>query len=1028
MNNNKNNNVSFINYWLILCVLIPVIMSVQVNLVYAWCDSDDHEMIILSQTDGISFHSAYYKVSRESGWIAWNGVDGGTVNKGEELSTNKVDFVQWPWDNCYDYDWKLSVKYNNLHTLTEEFTDLEGDHKYAVTVLVGQGGNMKFLPVATASGKSDAIEQAMENAANYYKWVGDGESETDWLDRDNATGEYDWIFIQSVDSDDETLSEFFAEGELSGTIYWDNGTNRSWNQSIYENIRPSGIEVRRKHDGLAIEDFITQYDGGDEIGPQYYDVIDGFKSKTVNNSTLLSTGRYENDGMTVQEFFDFEVKYYYEWTNWLDLDDDGGSNNGDIEYLHELYNDGRVGCQTPTAIQCRPKDSSNVLDGTNAGVWSELEHDGYTVYCDAELGFACIDALNPNGCGDWEVRFYCSENESVDDDRPTLSLQDPLPETNYVFKMLFDGNTDIYSQATVSMTTSSDSYDSDRNDEAESAYVFDGTNTMKAEWNQSFGQEVTLSLWFKGDSNGSMTNYPRLVEFSSDGTYKGTTIAYDTDGTLRAWCQDSSGDRKGSINHSVSYKDDLWHHVAYVNNQSESILYVDGIPVGTSNNPCSNIDDPEYLSIGSPYYSDTIDIFAGSIDDVQIFDSALTTSEIVELAEIDTVAKFDFSSTANGVSTTDKISMTNDSATLTSDRYGNSNSAYSFNGNDSMKGAWSQNFTNEMTMSVRFKADSSETDGGRLVEFFSGENTWIGTTIAYESDGQIMTWCQEQGPWSQNRSGAMYNKGSGLNDGLWHHAAVTHSTAGMKLYIDGYLTASTSGYCSNIADAAYISIGSPLSTNYSNKMFKGDVDDVKIYDRELSPDEIKQFVNIVTFYQHDNYNGSKSGYSVDLVAGEYNLSDLQSYNISNDSLSALKINQPNYQVVLYKDSNFSGSSVTLDSDIPQLSTYGVNDWTSSLIIELKAVTFYGDANYGINGDFGSVTLGPGEYSLTELQLRGITNDDIHSFKNHVSDTYKVRLCTGGLDDTTNNTCVDYEDKEISSVYIGGVSSLRISAK
>jgi len=149
----KSNNNSIIEQWEILWALVALILCLQPYSVHAWCDSDDHEMIVLSQTNGISFHSVYYKVSRENVWTAWNGADDETVNKGEVLSTNKVDFIQWPWDNCYDYDWKLSVKYNNLHTLTEEFSNLEGDHKYAVTVLVGQGGNMKFLPVATATSK-----------------------------------------------------------------------------------------------------------------------------------------------------------------------------------------------------------------------------------------------------------------------------------------------------------------------------------------------------------------------------------------------------------------------------------------------------------------------------------------------------------------------------------------------------------------------------------------------------------------------------------------------------------------------------------------------------------------------------------------------------------------------------------------------------------------------------------------------------------------------------------------------------------
>ncbi|KPA13039.1 hypothetical protein MHK_006758 [Candidatus Magnetomorum sp. HK-1] len=580
---NNKNIYSVIEQWEIWWALIALIMCIQPTTASAWCNSDDHVMIVLSQTDGISFHGVKYKVSRESGWAVWNGFSGSTVDKGDELSTNKVDFVQWPWDNCYDIDWKLTVEYNN-HTHTEEFTDLEGDHKYAVTVLVGQGGNMDFLPVATSSSKSTAIEKAMENAANYKKWVGDGESETDWYDIDNSTGSYDWIFLQSMDPDDETLSQLFAAGKLSGTIYWNNGSNESWNQTSYESIRPSGIEVRRRADGLSLEDFITQYEDGDDIGPQYYDVIDGFKSKTVNNGTLLSTGANANDGMTVQEFFDFEVKYYYEWTNWLDLDDEGGSNEGDIEYFHELYNKGRIGCQTPTAIQCRQVGSTDTLDGTNNGVWTELEHEGVAVYCDSQLGFACQDYLNPEGCGDWEVRFYCDENESVNDDRPTLNLTESIPETNHALEL--DGSRD-YVNLSSGVTLGN-----------------------------RFTQESWIYPTYSDTSYHGFLGYqPGAVNQRAPGLWcKGKKIHYGF-GNGSSWLCTLSGDVL-TLN--------AWNHVAVTFDGTNYKLYINGQQVhnytGASgktpyNNPLKWIGRVD-------------NYFKGIIDEVRIWNIARTSSQI----------------------------------------------------------------------------------------------------------------------------------------------------------------------------------------------------------------------------------------------------------------------------------------------------------------------------------------------------------------------------------------------------------------
>lgn len=224
------------NQWKICLAFVALVFYLQPANVLAGCSNDDHELVIISQSSGVSLERVKYRASRESGWMPWYGWNSHTTQVGDELSTNKIDLIQWPWDSCYDIDWEITVKYNE-HSLTEEFSDLEGDHKWAATVLVGSGGAMKFLPVATSSNKTTAIQQAMENAADYYKWVADNESETDWLDRDGVKDDddYDWQFLQSISSDDERFSQFFDDGDLSGTIYWNNGANISWNQSSYVN-------------------------------------------------------------------------------------------------------------------------------------------------------------------------------------------------------------------------------------------------------------------------------------------------------------------------------------------------------------------------------------------------------------------------------------------------------------------------------------------------------------------------------------------------------------------------------------------------------------------------------------------------------------------------------------------------------------------------------------------------------------------------------------------------------------------------
>jgi len=82
--------------------------------------------------------------------------------------------------------------------------------------------------------------------------------------------------------------------------------------------------------------------------------------------------------------------------------------------------------------------------------------------------------------------------------------------------------------------------------------------------------------------------------------------------------------------------------------------------------------------------------------------------------------------------------------------------------------------------------------------------------------------------------------------GRWHHWAVTTSSAGTRLYFDGYLAASNSIYANNTnVDGTDLSLGVLPSPGgiapYTDKnvgYLDGRLDDVRIYDRALSLAEV----------------------------------------------------------------------------------------------------------------------------------------------------------------------------------------------
>ena len=77
---------------------------------------------------------------------------------------------------------------------------------------------------------------------------------------------------------------------------------------------------------------------------------------------------------------------------------------------------------------------------------------------------------------------------------------------------------------------------------------------------------------------------------------------------------------------------------------------------------------------------------------------------------------------------------------------------------------------------------------------------------------------------------------------------------------------------------------------------------------------------------------SYGGWSLGLEYGSYNMADLSYYGIANDSISSIKV-ADDYDVTLYDNSNFGGSTLDVDSDISCLVDVSWNDITTSLIVD-----------------------------------------------------------------------------------------------
>lgn len=103
--------------------------------------------------------------------------------------------------------------------------------------------------------------------------------------------------------------------------------------------------------------------------------------------------------------------------------------------------------------------------------------------------------------------------------------------------------------------------------------------------------------------------------------------------------------------------------------------------------------------------------------------------------------------------------------------------------------------------------------------------------------------------------------------------------------------------------------------------------------------------------------------------GSFTLSQLQAYGISDNWASSLRV-PPGWQVTMYSDDNFGGTSWTFTSDTSYVGS-AANDQMTSCKIQTTGVIFYQDVNY-----LGSRSqpLAKGTYTMAQLAALGVPND------------------------------------------------------
>lgn len=447
-----------------------------------------------------------------------------------------------------------------------------------------------------------------------------------------------------------------------------------------------------------------------------------------------------------------------------------------------------------------------------------------------------------------------------------------VPTNGLVGYWPFSGNANDLSGNNNNGTVNGATLTTDRFGSIGSAYSFNGlSNYIRCTNSGVVGSTSrTVSFWVKSNSNapGSIISYG-----NNDSTLQDFRIIHNGLGICG-----QNGDISCAITGSgrgvqyISHNTWDFFTVVYDNSTGTNSLsvkiYKNGVLSSSycDENPTASIntDSQNPITFGCYHwlnYTGNKQFFSGSLDDIGMWNRALTQQEITSMYNGVTynnncnavsgsmvnglVAYYPFCGNANDDSGNGHNGVVN-GATLTTDRFGNSNSAYGFDGvNDLIKVNHSSSF-NTFPMSISLWCKGNSQYGALISKYTScsSDNGWQLHTM----EGKVSTY-------SYNFLGGAFLNCDGdsntiISDNNWYNIVSTYDLSGVKIYVNNVLVL-TKPYIGNGSMSAptniqdlYIgteinSIGcSPYNTYY-----QGLIDDIGIWNRVLSQQEITQLFN-----------------------------------------------------------------------------------------------------------------------------------------------------------------------------------------
>ncbi len=397
------------------------------------------------------------------------------------------------------------------------------------------------------------------------------------------------IYVDGVSKGNATFPDFSIQNN-SAYPAWIGGGSNKFNGSI--------DEVRIYNRSLSASEITEVYNSG-----------------ILSNPNLNSTG--------LVAWYDFEG------SSTIAIDKSGNGNNGTKQGDAKLTNSQE---QTQTFARNTTSTNAGFVQSIAEGIWkwfwkifdwsdNQVVTETYETIIDRTN--ASIEFLSPTP-EEGEFKSSATINMTASDqDHVSLFLD---WNNSLVGWWTFDsisGSTVIDSSGRGNSGTKQGDARVDVNGRMGDAMAFDGAGdyiSRDSPAGLNITNNVSVSVWIKKITNGP---YDLLAGYTDVGTANGYRLWSSPNKVL--FSINGYNTNPATYNYVA---DNIWHHVVGINNGTHNMIYLDGV-LGNITNTTSQINYSNvYLGMG---YGTGWSYFNGSIDDVMIFNRALTQAEIVAL-------------------------------------------------------------------------------------------------------------------------------------------------------------------------------------------------------------------------------------------------------------------------------------------------------------------------------------------------------------------------------------------------------------